>query len=263
MGVASGIGAVVHTDDSAATTVRQWKIQWRESSRPLYASDTQAGPMRIASVTDWKGYYTAYGAFPEVFPGETFQFEGWVEDPTANNGVNTGANGAMCSRSEVIWEQEKGLAIGYIVYFEANGTLNLNSSTGSADSGDPNPPTSVAMTLENDTVAITDVRYMKLTISADNRPYSSSATSGEMRRNAGNLDCQCVYQAYVDSASLAGGTQARPFGVESQRYGDNRMGADVHANHGHSRPGRQPRGCRKRLRAGHWRVYRFPRHQWY
>lgn len=203
MGVANGIQAAVKVDAAAATTVRKWRTQWRENSPAMYASDTQGGPMRIQSVTDFRGAYTAYGAFPDVFPGETFQFKGLIETQAGTDGVDTGVNGAICREIEIAWEQEKGLGIAYMVQFDGNGALTFNADTDVSDGGDPNPPTSVSMTILDDAVAITDVRSVKLKFKAANRPYSSSDTSGQMRRTPGNVDGSIVYSAYVNAANLA------------------------------------------------------------
>jgi hypothetical protein len=207
MGVVSGIFCTATAPAGAAVlAMRGWKLQWIDGSKPVFHSGTNAGAQRTTGVRDWNGVFHGYGAVPPVFPGNTFGFQGQFDSVNDGRGVECDADTAICDRIEVTWRGEEGKEIEYAVFFSSNGAIDLDSAAMdlAEDTEDNVPPTSVSMALGGPAGTIaTELRSMKLVITAANRKYSSANTAGETLRTPGNIDGGVVYSAYIDVDTLA------------------------------------------------------------
>jgi hypothetical protein len=209
MGVVSGIFCTAIAPASAPVlAMRGWKVQWIDSSKPVFHSATNAGAQRTTGVRDWNGVFHGYSAVPPVFPGDTFGFQGQFDSVNdGTTGVSCAANAAICDRIEVTWRGEEGREIEYAVFFSANGAIDLSATvTAMSPDVDPTtpPPSAVSMACTGPAGTITtELRSMKLVITAANRKYSSANTSGETKRTPGNIDGGVVYSGYIDKTTLA------------------------------------------------------------
>lgn len=190
MGVISGISAAV--SGASGITMREWRIREIQRGPKWVASISQAGVSAACGAKDWRGYFLGYGHTPVVFPGETFTFLGSVDGTLGVTGP------AICDRIVITWDIEAGKVIEYRVDFSANGTLSKGAAA-ATDSGTPVVVCSTSMYVKIDAQNQTDIRYMRLVITAANRPYNSSDTAGQVKRNSGNINAECLYRLYQDS----------------------------------------------------------------
>ena len=187
MGVINGVGGAV----DGRSTVRQWSIREIQRGAKWVASNTSAGVARKCGVKDWRGYFTGYGHTPATFPGQTFTFTGSVDGTLGVSGP------AICDRIVITWDIEAGKIIEYRVDFSANGTLSKGAGV-AADATTPVVECSTSMYVTIGGGQQTDIRFMRLVITCDNRPYVSSDTAGQVKRNSGNIDAECLYRLYQD-----------------------------------------------------------------
>ncbi len=187
MGVISGISGAVN--GASGISMREWRIREVQRGPKWVASISQGGVSRKCGVKDWRGYYTGYGHTPVVFPGETFTFLGSVDGTLGVTGP------AICDRIVVTWDIEAGKVIEYRVDFSGNGTLSKGAAA-ATDSGTPVIKCSTGMYVAIGGGRQTDIRYMRLVITAANRPYVSSDTAGQVKRLPGNIDAECIYKLY-------------------------------------------------------------------
>lgn len=191
MGVISGTNLAINGEETA----RRFSLSSNNKLAAGVASNTQRGMLRRPGVKDWKGSYGGYGHTPAVFPGADFTFTGSL---TGSQGA-TGE--AICSRIVMNWDIERGELIAYRVYFEANGDLTFGAAAAS-DSSIPDPPTTQAMFIALDGGQQTQIRNMDLDISCRNRPYVTSDTDGDTKREPGNFDFLLRYGMYFDSDTV-------------------------------------------------------------
>lgn len=198
MAVISGMGGAVN----GANTVRNWEINYTADDAQLSASNSQEGTIDLAGNTDWKGKYSAYGGQPASMPGEALAFQGGLSSEKGASGT------AIVDSIEVVVDIEAGKAIEHTVNFSGNGTLTLGTLA-VTDVVTPNPPSSIGCDLQaapastggSSYVALTDIRTMRITITADNQVYVSSDTSGSKRRVAGPIKGTMAVTVYADDPS--------------------------------------------------------------
>ena len=193
MGVISGISGAISS--VSGITMRSWKINEIQRAEPRADSTTQLGMTRQCGIKDWRGYFLGYGHTPVVFPGDTFVFTGSLGGASPKGVTGT----AICDRIVIIWDIEAGKVIEYRVDFSANGTLDKSDTTSITDSETPVIECSTSMYVAIAGGVQTDIRYMRLEITAANRPYVSSTTAGQVKRTAGNIDAECTYKLYQDT----------------------------------------------------------------
>ena len=137
MGVHSGKFGIV----SGKSTVRQWTIAEQASQPKAVASNTALGTARKRGVHSWNGTYQAYGAQPQVMPGDTFNFIGYGA-PTNDTHGGTGLRyegDCVVSGVSIAWDWKAGAIIGHTVTFA--GHLELTKTAAGADPGDTTVPT--------------------------------------------------------------------------------------------------------------------------
>lgn len=189
MGVRSGTGGAVN----GANTVRAWNITETSEIKEYRASNTVGGTGRKATIRDWSGSFTFYGATPSVMPGETFTFSGFP-----GSGSTNGVTGpAIVDSIEISWNQEDGSILEGTVNFSGNGAMS-KATVSVTDSSVPNPPCSTSLVLNWGGSEFADVRSMSLTITANNKEYASSSTGGWKKRKAGSIDANGSFSFYHD-----------------------------------------------------------------
>jgi len=203
MGIVSGIGAVIHLDGSAESTVRRWEIAYRGLVDAEVATNTQGGTHRIPGNTDWRGYYLGYGHTPSVFPGDSFAFKGTTDGTKGCYGT------AICDSILIRCPIRQGTKIEYRVDFSADGSLKLAADVGSTPLVDDTSVAAfqsigrkVALGGTSQTVDGTDVpqlHFWDFLVASRNRPYVHTNTAGSVQRNPGNLDARFRYGVYVDN----------------------------------------------------------------
>ncbi len=195
MGVMSGSGGAVN----GAHTVRSWNVRTSSDNKQYRASNTKKGTGRKAGTKDWSGSYLGYGVVPPVMPNEAFTFTGF-------DGAKVASGSAVVESVEIRWSQEDGGLMEYTVNFSGAGPLSKTTGTAS-DVVIPNPPSSVSLKLELDSVELADVRSMTLTLTGNTKAYSSSTSGGWKGRLGGSLDASGgveFYHADIESVPDAG-----------------------------------------------------------
>lgn len=195
--VYGGHSSLVTSSGGAVHTTRHWRIVHTGEPPSYVASNTSGGTGRETGVSDWQGIYVCYDDTPVDWVGQDFTFTGVTDG-------NVGYSGpAIVDRIQVLWDHRKGALLEYRVYFSSDGKLEKVSAQALSDVGIPDPPSSVQMVLELDTVAEPDVYAIELNFYARNKKYVSSDTAGQTKRVAGPVDCDCTYSVYqADPANL-------------------------------------------------------------
>ena len=192
MTVLAGVGGAINTIEQ----VRTWQIESKADLAEYASSNTRQAMAAMSGNTDWSGSYAAYGAQPEAMPTEAFAFAGSID------GTNGASGTAIVESVEIDWDIEGGKPISHVVNFAANSALTIGAQAAS-DTSLLLPPSAIGTKIELGTLvaapvwtAVTDVRTIKLTISAGNQAYASSSSSGGMLRKAGNIKCSLSYSIY-------------------------------------------------------------------
>ncbi len=190
MTVISGINA--HID--GVSTLRNWKVRMRNMPPEGVTTDAPGGVQRLAGNKDWRGIYLAYGHTPLQWPGDAFSFSGDVDASYGISGT------AIVDKITIECPVEEGARIEHAVEFSANGALSAAAASATAGAT-PTIFSAISRKVALGGVDVTDVRGWKLVLSANNKPYVSSDTAGQVQRVAGNIDAQFEYKVYEDSAS--------------------------------------------------------------
>lgn len=179
--------------------VRQWTITHTSSPADVVDSATKGAKGAVAGNQDWSGSYVANGAIPEVRPGETFDFQAAVD---ATNGVS---GTAIVDRIEIEIDVENGGIISHTVSFSGNGVLTYGAVTAS-DAGPPKilpamncHVTTCAPAQSPTWTALTNVRTIRITLSADNQTYVDSSCGGWTQRVGGNITAEISISVYMVS----------------------------------------------------------------
>jgi hypothetical protein len=211
MAVTGGIGGHVSKGDmegggnkAAIPCVRTWGINSTADLKEAVCSASKGAKIRVAGNNDWNGNYTGYGAIPDVWPGDTIEFEGAIAG-SEESGV--GAYGDVMIGSIVInIDIENGEIINHVVNFASHGELTLGTVTVPADESVPDPATGSGMKVEVATDPfssfnqINEVRTVALTFNKENQAYVSSGTAGQTKQVEGNLDAQLALTCYAKSS---------------------------------------------------------------
>ena len=199
MSVLSGIGGAIN----GVTQLRTWQIDPKTDLASYASSNTLQAMAAMEGNTDWTGSYSAYGSTPVSMPTEALSFAGSID------GTNGATGTAIVDSVEISWDIEGAKPIEHVVNFSGNGALTIEADA-SADASVTLPLPSKGRKVELGTLVdapvwteVSDVRTIKLTISANNKAYASSSSSGGMLRLAGNIDCGVSYSVYAgDWAAL-------------------------------------------------------------
>lgn len=136
MGVHSGKFAAIN----GKRTMRLWTIDERVAQPRGAASNSLQGTFRARGVHSWSGSYQAYGATPDVMPGDEFAFVGFGapgNDVDGGTGSRYEGN-AVVSQVSLNWNWRAGALIGHSVNF--TGDLDLAVSNSGAAVTDSSPP---------------------------------------------------------------------------------------------------------------------------
>lgn len=194
MGVHSGMWGVLN----GVSTVRNWSITEVGDTKAYVASNTRGGTGRRPGNVDWNGNFNGYGGEPAVLPGEAFAFAGY----TAPNDDAEGSDGSRYAGTSILdqvvinWNWEAGDIIQYASTFSSNGALSQSADGLYSDATAPDAPSVIGceVRVQNVTdaasgvVTLDDVVSASLTITAANKPYVNSSTSGQTLRKPGPID---------------------------------------------------------------------------
>ncbi len=210
MAVIGGIGGHISKGtlggggEAAIPCVRTWGINSTADLKEAVCSASKGAKIRVGGNKDWNGNWTGYGAIPDVWPGDTFEFEGAIVGAA---GAAVGASGDAMAQSILInIDIENGEIINHVVNFNSHGALTLGTITVPADTSVPDPATGSGMKVEIATdpfssfSEISEVRTVALTFNKENQPYRSSGTAGQTKQVEGNLDALLALTCYADSA---------------------------------------------------------------
>ncbi len=216
MAVIAGIdGHISKESTTKISCVRTWGITTAASLQEAVCSAAAGAKFRVDGIIDWSGQYSAYGAVPDIWPGESFQFDGAIVGADA---AAVGVTGdAICDSVVINIDIEARAILNHQVNFSAEGS-DLDFANGSvdvpADDGIPAPVTASACKVEiapglafTSFAEIAEVRTATITISKENLAYASSSTGGVTFRKEGNLDARLDITAY---AALADGWDSWP-----------------------------------------------------
>ncbi|KKN77776.1 hypothetical protein LCGC14_0357500 [marine sediment metagenome] len=196
MTILSGILGVVE----GKSAVAKWNVSHTADLQEIVASNTQGMTVTLKGNKDWTGSYEAYGAELTSLPGQSLAFAGSIDGTVGVQGD------VIIDNIVVTFNIEGGLPIKYVVNFSANSDLTIGADVVADDTTLAGMPSSVGVTVELGTsadppisyVAISDVRTVTITITADNKSFVSSSTSGSTRRLAGNLKAEVAVTVYED-----------------------------------------------------------------
>lgn len=156
------------------STVRNWSINRLANIKTFVASNTNTGTGSRAGANDWNGTFQAYGASPNVLPGEIFTFQG-------DTSVDTLATSHRVSGSAIVdqlaltinWENQD--IISYAVNFSGHGALTEAAGFGT-DATYPDAPPSQTAVVTLDAATISDLTQLVLTMTAANKAIVNSST---------------------------------------------------------------------------------------
>lgn len=174
-------------------SIRQWSVNDAHTPAKGVASNTLNGTMRRPGVQDWTGSYNAFGAQPEVLPGESFSFVGYTAPDNDVSGVGRTYVGTALVESIVIsWNYQNGELLSHVVNFGGDLALTSGSAT-VTDTSDPDALPVCGTKLEYDFsddnyVELDNILSMQLTISSALQTYVNSSTACWTGRKAGPLD---------------------------------------------------------------------------
>lgn len=182
-------------------TVANWQINVPMTVDARSFSNTRGGMVRREGPRDWTGSFVAGGAIPQVGPGDTFEFVGFVGPASAYTPGATGPvyrGTAIVSQVAININWSTGAIVGYTVSFEANG--ELAQETGSySDLSVPDAPSSSAASVmivtgdgsgsgsETETEWC-NLESLTLTLSAANVSLVNSCSGAWTLRRPGNID---------------------------------------------------------------------------
>jgi len=156
------------------STVRNWSINHVANLKSFVASNTNTGTGSRAGARDWNGSFQAYGASPNILPGEIFAFRGDTsKDPLAT--AYRAAGNAIVDQLVLTINWESQDIIGYAVNFSGHGALTESLGHGS-DATYPDAPPSQLAVVELDGTPLTDLTQLVLTLTAANKPKVNSST---------------------------------------------------------------------------------------
>lgn len=78
----TGAFGAVSINGSVAGAIQNWTFQEANTSVPIINSATKGGTSRQEGIRDWNGTFISENALPILFPGDTFDFIGYIF-PTA------------------------------------------------------------------------------------------------------------------------------------------------------------------------------------
>lgn len=205
MATLTGIGGHIDQGGAVIGCLRTWTLNLSAALARAICSAASGGTIRVPGNIDWSGNYTAYGPIPAIIPKAAFTFNGAIVGSEAASVGVTGA--AICDDFTLNIDIEGGGIVGHTVTFSANGALTMGTVATDDDDSDPDPLPANVCKLEfaedatlADFNAIPDIRTMAFNMSADNKAYNSSSTAGQMKRNAGNTDCNVVATLFGQAA---------------------------------------------------------------
>lgn len=186
MSVHSGKFCVVN----GKRALRNWQINKTSAPKKYVASHTKGGPGRKQGIRDWAGSYGAYGAQPQVMPGQNFAFAGYcAPDSDVEGGTGDVYSGqAIVDSVALSWNFETGDIISHVVNFSAYSSALAESTAVYSDATDEPLQECIALDIQADGETIARVVNMTLTITAENKPYVNSSTAGWTYRKAGPID---------------------------------------------------------------------------
>lgn len=190
MGVHGGKFAAI----DGKRSVRQWTVNDGHTPAKGIASNTLNGPMRRPGVQDWTGNYNAFGAQPELMPGDPFSFIGYTAPDNDVSGVGqTYAGDALVENVVISWNYQNGELISHVVNF--GGHLALVSGSSSVeDTSDPDAfevcgtKLQWAPALTGVYVDLDNILSMQLTLSCALQTYVNSSTLCWTGRKPGPID---------------------------------------------------------------------------
>lgn len=201
--VISGIGGAVN----GIPSVRTWSISINTELPKWVASNTLRGPGRAVGNKDWTGSISCYGHTPTVKPGDVFTFLGTQgSDLMTAEEWHHVTGSAIVRQIEVNVDIEGAKIIEHTITFESHGTLTFSQDESAESVTDATTIvqlSGIGTTVKHKLLGaetfteLPDVRNVKITLTADNKPYASSSTGGYIKRCKGNFDASLSMQVYT------------------------------------------------------------------
>ncbi len=210
MAIISGLTGAVN----GAIATRDWKIRHSNLVAPHIICANQGGVGRIPGAEDWTGVfhsYTGISGIPTALPGTLFTFTGDISG-TATGGFQV-EGAAIVDKLEIVVDIEGGKLVETTTFFSGDGTDSLTYTAGTGATPTAGLPIHSASSagvyghfngagVGNYTPAlITDCRYLKVTITSNNRRYMTGGNAGRIQRTPGAIDAQFVYRVYATVGS--------------------------------------------------------------
>ncbi len=196
------------------STVARWFVNYFGEPPEFLAANTSGGVSEACGVSDWKGYYEAYGHTPGVFPGEALALIGDLGNTKGVSGT------AIVDEIIITADIERSIPFKYRVNFSRNGALTRGDAT-ATDSTTPAIYCPTSLTVVRDGEDVDNCRFWRLLIGARNKPYVDSSSDGGRLRIAGPIYGQWLYRCYLSDPSTlpeANDTFAGQFEVTDSTY---------------------------------------------
>lgn len=214
MGVISGLQAAVKVASTVESTTAGWQVRDLSRAARYRASNTEGAETSAAGNRDWSGWYRNYGYTPLLFPGDEFTFYGSID------GENGCSGSAIAQRFTLQIPAEAGGNVGYRVDFASQGALSYGPAV-AVDTSAVNAVNAAGRKANWADVDVGETSYMQLTLGAYNRPFAGSSVPGIVRRAAGAIHGQFLFQAYTNDPTLipaVGSTGVLRFYVTASAY---------------------------------------------
>lgn len=176
------------------SAIQNWSINHTSFPAVTKPSNLRNGTMRRKGVQDWNGSFTQVHGKPDLFPGESFTFQGYTSSDTdvydTNGEVYSGT--AFIDSMNMVWSWANGTpAILTTFNFSGSGALT-SSNTKYTDTSTEMTPSICDLKIEQADVdvfsAIANVTNITWNVTAENVGRANSSTSCWVERKAGNID---------------------------------------------------------------------------
>lgn len=193
--------------------LRMWSINRTKPSSSAVSARGRGGRRRKPGVGSWNGSYTAEGAEPTVFPGQSFTFDGYTSpNDSVEGSTGVGYSGtAICNQLVLTFDQTANAFVNHQVSFV--GHLGLTETAARAaiiDSTADDSMTTYGVVIKDgaSTTLVEDWTTLTLTFTAQIPSFVNSSTGLETgHRTTSDIDWTLAVVVERSDTPLAEGLQ--------------------------------------------------------
>jgi len=174
MGVTSGKTGAVSVAGSAVSSVAEWTLEESVVQTAIAGSNTAAGTINAAGVSDWKGSFRSYGRVNPLDPGATGAFLGYTGGARASGNI-------LVTSIDITADLENLTPLACVTEFEGNGALTYPATTAVTDGTSPliYVPSGGKVTWEpigQSAFTLAVCRSWNLKVTCESKPYTTEAS---------------------------------------------------------------------------------------